>query len=228
MADEREFQRDVLWPKPGMGRVLKVRRIRIGLRTCKVGGAEVRDKRSVDSGRCCWCEYGRTDHVGCVRRCQTQRRGSTRITRQFPTVSFIFSFTSWANFSISSALRITLSESVSLAVLSTSAFRSTASLSNFALSSPICFFHSALAAAKFCCLLCAWRMSNWSFGSGAELIAGGRVGVMGRGADDCALFRAIPVRVANDVRQTKARAQRNPEDHLAGLAPFCPSSCSWE
>ena len=24
MADEREFQRDVLWPKPGMGRVLKV------------------------------------------------------------------------------------------------------------------------------------------------------------------------------------------------------------
>jgi hypothetical protein len=37
MADEREFQRDVLWPKPGMGRVLKVRRIRIGLRPCKVG-----------------------------------------------------------------------------------------------------------------------------------------------------------------------------------------------
>jgi hypothetical protein len=68
-------------------------------------------------------------------------------------LSFIFSFTSWASFSISSALRITLSESVSLVVLSTSAFKSVASLSSFALSSAICLFRSVLAASKFCCLV---------------------------------------------------------------------------
>jgi hypothetical protein len=31
MADEGEFQRDVLSPKPGMGRVLKFRKTRFGL-----------------------------------------------------------------------------------------------------------------------------------------------------------------------------------------------------
>jgi hypothetical protein len=128
------------------------------------------------------------------------------------TVSFISPLRLRASFSISSALRITESERVSMLVLSISDLSSMASFSNSALSLAICFSRSvrtlwALGFSAFASLICWW-------------VSGIAAGLSGLDVGVCRPVCALQVRKAM-ATQASVHPERCRNGRHSVFAPQC-------